>query len=143
MSNRSKKSDSNHPAKFNKKQGAYLQALSSYSGPIPHPDILAHYDEIYQGAAKIIIDRAEKQLDHRVDMEKSVVKSNILNEKLGIISAFLIALAFGYIAYRCAIAGHDWPASIIGKTDVVGLVATFINGGGRNIKELSQKRNAE
>ena len=75
-----------------------------------------------------------------MDLEKRAVKSNIVNEKLGIISAFLIALAFGYIAYRCAIAGHDWPASIIGGTTVVGLVATFIKGRDRNTRELSQKK---
>ena len=136
----SKKNNSNHPAKPEKSSKGVIQASSTYIGQLPHPEILAHYDEIYPGAAKIIIDRAEKQSDHRMDLEKRAVKSNIVNEKLGIISAFLIALAFGYIAYRCAIAGHDWPASIIGGTTVVGLVATFIKGRDRNTRELSQKK---
>ncbi len=39
----------------NEKQEGYLLAQSVYSefsGPLPHPEILAKYEQVYRGAAK-------------------------------------------------------------------------------------------
>lgn len=37
-----------------------------YSGPLPHPEHLKKYDEVYPGAAKIIIETFVKQYSHRL-----------------------------------------------------------------------------
>lgn len=53
-------------------QENYLLAQSirsKFSGPLPHPDILAKYEEVYPGAASKIFQMAEEQAEHRRKME--------------------------------------------------------------------------
>lgn len=53
---------------------AYLIAQeirSEFSGPLPHPEILARYEEILPGAATRIFEMAEEQAIHRRYMEKN------------------------------------------------------------------------
>ncbi len=57
---------------------------------------------------------AEKQEDHRIEIESKVIESNIRNEKLGVISGLVIGLAGLSCATICALYGHDWVAGIIG-----------------------------
>lgn len=45
----------------------------SFSGPIPHPELLQKYDEVKPGFAERIISMAERQLDHRINCEDKVV----------------------------------------------------------------------
>ena len=48
----------------------HVAHVESYTGPIPHPSTLAGYEKICKGAADRIITMAEKQLEHRIQMEK-------------------------------------------------------------------------
>lgn len=52
-----------------------IQAIrqESFSGPIPHPELLQKYDEVKPGFAERIISMAERQLDHRINCEDKVV----------------------------------------------------------------------
>lgn len=42
---------------------------SSFSGPLPHPEIMKGYEEVVPGAAQRILDMAEKRMDHRMNLE--------------------------------------------------------------------------
>ena len=52
----------------------------SYSGPLPHPDHLRHFEATLPGAADRIIKMAEKQSAHRREMEALTVKSRLKAE---------------------------------------------------------------
>lgn len=54
-----------------------------FSGPLPHPDILKHYDEIEPGAAGRIIAMAESQQAHEHEMEQRAISiaPELLREK--------------------------------------------------------------
>lgn len=74
-----------------------LQSLSSveftaYSGPIPHPDLLQRYNEIYPGAAKQILDDFVQESAHRRIIESKVVNTEAFSQAFGSISAGLIGL---------------------------------------------------
>lgn len=43
---------------------------SEFSGPLPHPEILAKYEDILPGAATRILEMAEEQANHRRFMKK-------------------------------------------------------------------------
>ena len=63
------------------KKGQLLRAISilqstSHSGPLPSPDDLKKYDVIIPNGADRIMIMAERQNQHRIDIEKSVIKSN-------------------------------------------------------------------
>jgi len=109
------------------------------SGPLPHPQVLAGYEQICPGAADRIISMAEKQSDHRQGLEKKVTASNIDNEKMGMYFAFLALLAFlivGTVLLMC-------------DKELAGLITLIATGGvfiGNYIltkkkeKEISEKK---
>lgn len=66
--------------------------LSSYSGPIPPPDLLQRFDEVYPGAAKQILDDFVQESAHRRGMERKVVGAEAFKEVCGSIFAGLIGL---------------------------------------------------
>lgn len=73
--------------------GGTLTAVSrSFSGPLPPPNVLKGYEDIQPGFANRIITMAESQSQHRQDLEQSIVKSNIRNEKQGMWMSFLLTL---------------------------------------------------
>ena len=45
----------------------------SFSGPLPHPDIMKGYDDIVPGAAERILKMAENQQNHRFKLEEKIV----------------------------------------------------------------------
>lgn len=49
-----------------------VEALAM-QGPLPPPDILSGYDAIVPGAAERILAMAEKQNDHRIEMEQGLL----------------------------------------------------------------------
>src|SRR5438874_2723108 len=53
----------------------YRQLL--FSGPLPPPTILKGYNEAEAGLANRIVTMAEKQQDHRIDVEKKAIYGEI------------------------------------------------------------------
>lgn len=113
---------------------------SKFSGPLPHPEILAKYDEIVPGAANRIIKMAEEQSAHRKDLERKVIQSDITNSKIGLIFGFLIGLAAFYLSYEMAKLSQPWLAGVLGLGYVVSLVGTFIYGSQNRRRELKEKK---
>lgn len=66
---------------------------SSFSGPLPHPDLLKGYEECTLGAAERIIKMAEEQAAHRQRIEASVVTGDIWRANWGMFLSFTICLA--------------------------------------------------
>ena len=46
-----------------------VQQIHRFSGPIPDPETLSQYKNLYPESVKIIMDMAVKQADHRKQME--------------------------------------------------------------------------
>ena len=65
----------------------------SYSGPLPHPEILEHYDRIVPGGAERIFAQFESQALHRQRIESRVIRSNSFVQIFGAISALILGLA--------------------------------------------------
>ena len=99
---------------------------SSFEGPIPPPQILQQYNSIVPDAAERIIRMAEKQSDHRMDLEKKVVYSNIKKSYAGMGLATIIALYGLFIAKEIAINGNPATAGIIAALDIGGLISIAI-----------------
>ena len=68
----------------------------------------------------------EKQVDHRIDMEKRIVKRKFNQATLGQILGTILIIFFGYIAYNLAMNGHDNAAIAIGVTTVISLAVVFV-----------------
>ncbi len=109
-----------------------------FSGPMPPPQLIREYDQMYPGAARFFFEEVQKQTDHRINIETRVVESNIRNERRGSWFAFIItmtALVGGMALFSF---GID-TAGIILAVGALGTLATvFITG-----KLLSKKRLAD
>lgn len=115
---------------------AYLIAQeirSEFSGPLPHPEILARYEEILPGAATRIFEMAEEQALHRRYMEKNSLTLAGRDAFLGIILGFIIALSgiiggILIIAFNPDSVGAVISGSAISGSSLVGIIRTFVIG---------------
>jgi uncharacterized membrane protein len=125
-----------------KKMAIQVTAQSS-SGPLPHPAILAQYNEIVPGAAERIIAMAEVQTQHRQQLEKAVIESDIRNSRLGLHYGLIIGLVAVLGGVACIVMGHEVGGSIVGGTGLTGLVGVFVYGSRQKQKEREALVKAE
>lgn len=85
--------------KNNKGQEMKVVHEEAYQGPLPHPDLLKKFEEITPGAAERILLMAEKEQQHRHQLEIEIVtkennniKSEISLKNKGLFCAFILAL---------------------------------------------------
>jgi uncharacterized membrane protein len=110
-----------------------------FSGPIPPPNIISGYEKILPGAADRILAMAEKQSEHRQEMEKKMVEAESRDGLLGIICGF--TLGVGCIA-AAIIMTVTYPESVgvisgavLGGTGVVSIAGTAIKSTRSNKKD--------
>jgi uncharacterized membrane protein len=115
---------------------------SAFSGPLPHPDILARYNEVVPNGAERIFTMVERQSVHRESIEACVVQGNVNSQVRG--------SWFGFIVSMTAIVGGIYLIAIgkgaLGLTSIisslVALVAVFYYGKRHQKKELTEKSTA-
>lgn len=95
-----------------------ISLISRFSGPIPPPEILEHYNQIIPGAAERIMEWTETQTRHRQELESESLKADIAEKRRGQHYALVIALAALVAAVICAWLGFPWASGVIA-------VATF------------------
>lgn len=126
----------NKPLKQIEVHETYTQII----GPIPPPQILKDYNYVVPDAAERIIRMAEKQSDHRIQLENKVIKSDINKSYIGMFLAASIAIYGLYIAKDIAINGNPWAAGIIAALDLGGLISVSIYNQICRKKELDERR---
>lgn len=114
------------------------KVTSSHSGPIPSPDAFERYGNVLPSAPDRILKMAEKQLDHRIDVEKLAVRRQLNQSGVGQLLAFFIALGCIGASTWAAMNDHDTFAGILGGATVVGLVTVFIAGRNSQKKQLKE-----
>ena len=114
--------------------------ITEFSGPIPPPEIIEKYEKISSGAADRIITMAEKQSQHRQELEKEIVKNEGRDSFLGVVFAFIISIA-------CLIAGvivsvltpqNAGIGAVFGISGLGSVVCSFIQG--TRMKRLSDEK---
>lgn len=109
--------------------------IQHYQGPVPPPDILKGYEEILPGAAERMLSMAEKEQNHRhqidtteTTIEKSFHRDEAKRDARGqYIAAFLAVFSLSISTYL-SLQGHSVIAGVIGGTTVIGLVSAFVVG---------------
>lgn len=115
------------------------QTVQGFTGPIPPPQVLAGYEQVLPGAANRIITMAERQSDHRQDLERRVVSANIRHAEIGLWLGAAVAVIMVVAAVLVAIAGHPVVGGVIGAFDVVGIVTVFVLRQRAREQELQDK----
>lgn len=106
---------------------------AEFSGPLPHPSILAKYEEILPGAATRIFEMAEEQATHRRDMEKRSLNLAGRDALLGIITGFILAISgiiggILIIVFNPSSVGAVLSGSAISGCSLISLVRLFVIG---------------
>lgn len=119
------------------------EVRSEFSGPLPHPEILARYEEILPGAATRIFEMAEAQATHRRDMEKNGMNLAGRDALLGIALGFVIALSgivggILIIAFNPDSVGAVISGSAISGSSLIGIIRTFVVGSKKQENEKSE-----
>ncbi len=113
--------------------------VQSFSGPLPPPEVLVRYNECFPDAAKRLVEMAEKQQDHRQTLEKRVVHWNTLDQRLGLILGFVLAVGIGFGGFWLIRTGKDGTGIAAVITSIGGPTGVFIWGRRRQEKERTEK----
>ncbi|MEK7157651.1 MAG: DUF2335 domain-containing protein [Patescibacteria group bacterium] len=131
----------NLPNSQNNTSGVVIrrEVSQSFSGPLPHPDILRQFNEIVPGSAERIIKMAEEQSAHRKELEKKVIDSDITRSKWGQILGFVIAIAGLGVSAIVVVYGNAIAGGFIGVGTLASLVGVFMYGSKTRSKERETK----
>ena len=121
----------------------HKETYQSFSGPLPHPEILRLFNEAVPGSAERIIKMAEEQSAHRRDLEKKVIESDVASSKWGQTLGFIIDMTGLMVSAVVAIYGNAWAGTIIGVGTIASLVGVFMYGSNARSKEREEKRDQD
>lgn len=109
--------------------------LYGKSSPFPPPDDLLAYTEIDPDLPSRLVAFTEEEQNHRHEMERRLLEAQIEDDRserrerrLGQYLGFGIGIAAILGACYCARVDQPFPASFLGGSGVVGLVAVFVTG---------------
>ncbi len=112
----------------------------THSGPLPPSDELLRYNEATPDAADRIITLAEKQQNHRIEMETHVIRCQQVQSARGqVIGGLLSSFLIGSGTWL-AVTGHDAVAGVVFGTTVIGLAALFVIGKVVQRNDLNRKK---
>lgn len=98
----------------------------SYRGPLPPAKEFKEYKEVMPDAPGRILTMAEKNQDHRIQLNNKSERHDFIKTVLGQVFAFVLSIAFGGGAIYLGTEGHDWLAGILGCTTVISLATIFV-----------------
>lgn len=116
---------------------------SEFSGPLPHPEILAKYEEILPGSALRIFEMAETQASHRRGMEAKYLNLSGRDSLMGILFGFAIALS-GIIGGISIIVLNPesviaaFSGSAVSGSSLIGIIRIFVIGSKKQKNEKSE-----
>lgn len=109
-------------------QPSLMISASAWVGPLPHPDVLQGYESVIPGAANRILEMAERQSEHRMQMDQMVIAGGSRRSYLGLVAGFVLsALVIGGGIYLIA-TGHDWAGASLVGLNLAGLAGVFVYG---------------
>lgn len=110
-----------------------------FSGPLPSPEKMEHYERVLKGAAERIIKMAEEQGVHRRELEKLALQSDIKRSRWGSIAAFIFGMSTIAVGSVLLFLGKDIQGLIALATALAPILIAFIAGSKQRKKERLQK----
>lgn len=98
--------------------------MQGYSGPIPPPAYLEHYDSLIPNGADRIMKMAEKEQEGRYSLLNKELGIRKLGSVFGMLSVFLVAGLCGWLIFK----GEYKYATIIMCAVLVALAGVFVTG---------------
>ena len=99
-----------------------------WSGPLPPPSLLVEYDKAVANGAERILSMAERQSNHRMEVEAAEIASDHILARRGQWIGMVVVLSVLALAGYLAFLGATAAAAVVAGIDVVGLAAVFVYG---------------
>lgn len=115
------------------------QELSFYSGPLPSPRVLREFDEVVPGSARRLIDRFEKQSDHRMAMEEKNLDASIDRANRGLVAGLIVVVLALATALILGLNGQEVAAAAIGGGSLATVAGVFVYGSINQRRERVEK----
>ncbi len=100
----------------------------SHSGPLPDAETIIQYNSVIPEGADRIMRMAEKQQEHRMNIENLVISSQSKQSNLGQWFGLIIGLVGICCGTFLAYSGETTVGGIIAGGTVVSLVSVFVIG---------------
>jgi len=111
-----------------------------HRGPLPAlADLMAYAQVIPEGANRIM-EMAEKQQRHRMELENLAIEGQLKQSIRGQIFAFVIAFGIVAAGTICVLNGYAISGTILSGLGLTGIVSAFIKGKRDQEKELRDRR---
>lgn len=107
---------------------ATMVQMTSWQGPLPPASELEHYNRVCPGGAERIIAMAERQAEHRMQLENHVAREQMRQSGRGQIFALVIGLTGVLAAAFVGALGHTAVAIAIATGSLGTLAVTFLVG---------------
>lgn len=114
---------------------------ASWLGPLPPPGALRLFEDVVPGSAERILAMAERQADHRIQMEKKIIRGDFTQSYLGLAAGFILSTMVILGGIYLISLGHDWAGGGLIGLNLVGLAGVFVYGS--NIRRLPRRELAE
>ncbi len=117
-----------------------ISRSKTHIGPLPDGETLREYNELIPNGADRVMVMAERQSEHRMTMEKTVIEGQTKQSSRGQSYALIIGLFALAGSTACILLGHEWPGTVLGVGGLTGLVTAFIVGKDKQSENLHTKR---
>jgi uncharacterized membrane protein len=104
---------------------------------LPAPEDFGRYEQIHPGAAKMILDMANSESEHRRSMEAKAMSRAHREVVVGQIFGLLIGLSALGATVMLGFYDKEVAASLVGGGTLLGLVTVFVKG---RSKPVAQKK---
>lgn len=106
------------------------QVMESYSGPLPHPKILAGYEQALPGTADRIVTMAEKEQEHRHNAQNKMIQVESRDSVCGMVFAFILSIiciiTAIIIVYKVPTTAGAISGAFIGSSGMISVIIKFI-----------------
>jgi uncharacterized membrane protein len=109
-------------------------------GPLPPPAELEKYESLYPGATKLLFDNFINQTDHRMELEKLVIREDSKRADKAQRNSFVITITILILAAVLFIMGKDGAAIAAVFTAIAPIIIAFITSSISRKKERENKR---
>jgi len=118
------------------------QQIEITRGPLPSASALQKYNQIVPGAADRIIVMAENQAEHRMGLEKAVIKADISRSRAGLIVGSALSFTIVCFGFVLILLDKDSTGFTLIIADLAVLAGVFITGTvSRSIERRRKMRN--
>ncbi|WP_137619758.1 DUF2335 domain-containing protein [Companilactobacillus heilongjiangensis] len=99
---------------------------STFSGPIPHPDILKGYAEVYPEAPKQIIENSIEESKHRRKFDDNALEAAVSENRIRLYLATLVCLTMIIGGVTLILCGHEVTGGILTGSTLVGVLSAYL-----------------